>query len=380
MGERLQVLGKHLAFQRSSPVKERTVYLKEGQRIAWLEAFKGIAACIIVGHHLSEYSPSSDLADQFAPNLMYGIYNYGLFVVHLFLVLGGFALAIAMPDHPLSWRKALSAFGARYVRLATPYVAMLVLLILASWSTLSVGMDPPLVDSFSWWQFLAHIFFLQDVLGYGNLSAGTWYLCIDLQFVGLFHLLQAILHTFGKITKRELLGPAAMSTILFPLGIVSLWYWSRVTENEIFVFYFLSSLVFGAIVGWTVQGRLIWLAFPLYSIAMATSLVEEFRPRVLVALISGLSIYIAVRMGQKFPAPPLLIWLGKISYSLFLIHYLVNGLVLHGLNSWVGQSPFRAFASMGIAFLSSLAAAVLLHFWVEAPCHRWVKRTWAKGN
>ena len=193
-----------------SPIGVSQSYVKPGQRIPLLDVCKGIAASIIVVHHLFEYSPSSHLADQFAPHILYSIYYYGLFVVHLFLVFGGFGLAMAMPEKPISVRKAFSTLGARYVRLAAPYLVMLMFLIAVSFSTLSRGMDPPLIDSFSWLQLLAHLFFLQDILGFGNLSAGTWYLCIDIQYVALFLLMQVLLQAIGKIVKQDFSGPVAL--------------------------------------------------------------------------------------------------------------------------------------------------------------------------
>ncbi|MEQ1824386.1 MAG: acyltransferase [Pirellula sp.] len=361
--------------EQSSPIGKikRVNHLGRGERFAWLDAAKGIAACIIVGHHLSEYSPSSNLADQFAPSLMYGIYNYGLFVVHLFLVFGGFAMVMMTPNHSISWRQASSLFTARYVRLVVPYLVMLLFLVTVFWAGLCDGMIPPLIDSFSWWQLLAHVFFLQDILGLGNLSAGTWYLCIDIQYVGYFLLIQATLNTLGRIVGRDLASPSVMSILLFPLGMISIGYWSRILENEIFVFYFLGSLVLGTLVGWELKGQLAPWVVVLYVIGMAGSLAIELRPRVLVALGAALILVVAVRLGRKWSVPLPLQWLGKISYSLFLIHYLVNALVLHGLTPWIGRSPYRAFVSMLVAFSVSLLAAAALHYMVEAPCHRWLK-------
>lgn len=357
----------------SSLVGGRPSYINAGQRVALLDGIKGVAACVIVGHHLSEFSPSAELANQFAPNLMYGIYNYGLFIVHLFFVFGGFALAMAMPDETISWRKAFSSFGTRYVRLAVPYLVMLFLLVSVSWSALGRTMEPPLIDSFSWSQLLAHVFFLQDVLGYGNLSAGTWYLCIDLQYVGLFLMSQALLNTVGKVTRQDFDGPVAMSAVLIPLGLVSVWYWNRVLEYEVFVFYFLGPLVLGSLIAWTLKGKISWWVLLFYATAMTASLAIEFRPRVLVGLGSGLILVACIRFWQTRPIPSPILWLGKVSYSLFLIHYLVNGIVLNGLDPWIGSSPTRAFAALPIAFLASLVAAAGLYYWVEAPSDRFLK-------
>ena len=60
-------------------------------------------------------------------------------------------------------------------------------------------------------------------------------------------------------------------------------------------------------------------------------------------------------------------WLGKISYSLFLVHFpilvFVSTVALYfGLNS-----PAEAVMLLGTAVLLSLAAATVLHHWVEVP-------------
>ncbi len=345
---------------------------KAGGRFQILDAVKGIAACVIVGHHLSEFSPSAHLAHQFAPSLMYAIYNYGLFAVHIFFVFGGFALAIATSEKPISWRQACSSFVVRYMRLVVPYLVMLLLLITVSWSRITSGMNPPLIDSFSWWQFLAHVFFLQDVFGFGNLSAGTWYLCIDIQYVGLYLLMQAVLHSVGKIVKKDLSNPIMMATFLVPLGMISIWYWSRNQANDTFVFFFLGPIVLGTLVAWQWKRMIPSWVLLFYTVGMVSSLAIEFRPRLLVALGAALILYVVVRNGRDPQVPRSLLWLGRISYCLFLIHYLVNGLVLHSVNDWIGESPFRAFTAMIGAFLISILAARALHLGVEVPCHRWI--------
>ena len=357
-----------------------TDYVKAGQRFALVDGLKGMAACTIVWHHLCEYSPSADRADQFAPNLLYCVYNYGLFVVHVFLVLGGFGLAMGMKDQPISGRQALASFGSRYVRLAAPYLVMLLLLLIVSWSSFGLAMRPPLIESFSWPQLVANVFLLQDILGLGNLSAGTWYLCIDLQYVGLFLLIQTFLSTIRRIIQKDFSKPMAMSAMLFPVGLVSVWYWNRVLEYEVYVFYFMGSMVLGTLLAWTLKGRIPGWVLLIYAAAMAASLVIDLRARVFVALGTGLIVYIGVRFWPNLQVPRPLVWLGKISYSLFLIHYLVNGVVLHGLDSWIGDSPFRAFMGMVIAFLASLFAATALFYAVEAPCHRWLKSFERRAN
>jgi peptidoglycan/LPS O-acetylase OafA/YrhL len=105
---------------------------------------------------------------------------------------------------------------------------------------------------------------------------------------------------------------------------------------------------------------------------MASSLLVEFRSRIVVALGSAIMIYGVVRCGQTIHVHRSLLWLGKISYSLFLIHYLVNGIVLHHLTAWIGDSPLKAFASMLLALIASLIAADALYRWIELPVRNWI--------
>ena len=349
-------------------------------RLEVLDAAKGIAACIIVWHHLCEYSPTSDVADRFAPILMYSIYNYGLFAVYLFLVFGGFSLALSTSKRPISWRNAGTTFISRYLRLFVPYVLMLILLLSCYSFGLACRLEPPLIDSFSWLQFLSHLFFLQDILGFGNFSAGTWYLCIDIQFVAFFLFLQATFNSLAKRLTPMVTTEMWMTAFLFPLGMFSIWYWSRNQSNDTLLCFFLGPMVLGTLMAWGWKKRIpAWISM-LYAAGMAASLAVDLRPRVLVALLAAILICVDLRFGKKIRMPQPLLWLGKISYSLFLIHYLVNALVLHGMNTWIGESPARAFASMGLAALVSLCAAVALYYGVEAPCNFYVKSFETSGR
>jgi peptidoglycan/LPS O-acetylase OafA/YrhL len=66
-------------------------------------------------------------------------------------------------------------------------------------------------------------------------------------------------------------------------------------------------------------------------------------------------------------------WLSDVSYSLFLVHYMVNGVVLRILDDWSSQGAVQAAAGMLIAFACSLVAAICFHRWVEGPWQRWVR-------
>ena len=69
-------------------------------------------------------------------------------------------------------------------------------------------------------------------------------------------------------------------------------------------------------------------------------------------------------------------YLGKISYSLYLIHYAVSHVVTHVGWSLLGGSPSppQAAACLAVALASSIAVAHVLYECVEVPSTRWAAR------
>jgi peptidoglycan/LPS O-acetylase OafA/YrhL len=226
-------------------------------------------------------------------------------------------------------------------------------------------------ESFSWPQLLAHVFFLQDVFGYENFSAGTWYLCIELQWSCFVLLL-------GYLAKRwsfDKIDPVQYQVaVLFPLGIASAWYWSRNETWEAYFLFFAAQYVLGVLLGFKLQSRLPSWIFFLYCSVIAGSLVINPRPQLMVSLLVAGILYCTPSWAQDRKLPSLFAWLSEISYSLFLVHYLINGLVLKLIDPWARQSPSWAVAAMVVAFACSLLAADAFHRFVETPAIRWLKK------
>jgi peptidoglycan/LPS O-acetylase OafA/YrhL len=300
------------------------------------------------------------------------LYEYARMAVQTFLVFGGFSLAWMLGDRPLSWTQASQAFAWRYLRLVIPYAAAIALLLLAASLTTTPTGEPPLIDSFSWAQAAAHVFFLQDVLDYGNFSAGTWYLCIDLQFAFLFLALAAIAQSLSRRYLQTDATPNFLCLFLAPLGVCSAWLWNRAPGGDIYVFYFLAPMILGVFVAWFLRGNISLAVLLAYAGLVAASLALDFRPRLALALVAGGALLVlvpsaAVESVCRHAAP-----LGRISYSLFLIHYLINWLVLAAFAPLLHGEPVRAIIALVAAFVASLIAALALYYGVERPALSWL--------
>ena len=101
--------------------------------------------------------------------------------------------------------------------------------------------------------------------------------------------------------------------------------------------------------------------------------------KVAVAAATGLTVYLVGRWGRlgDWFAFGWLQYLGRISYSLFLIHYPVSWAVLYFGCNWTGDHEMSAVIWLFVALTTSILVAHLLYTFVEAPslwlCS-WIKK------
>jgi peptidoglycan/LPS O-acetylase OafA/YrhL len=345
-----------------------------GERLASLDAAKGIAALLIVMHHATFYGRPADLAMEVAPSVVNFFYVEARLVVQLFLVLGGFGLAWTHSSGYITWSKSFQDFAKRYLRLLIPFATVLGFLLVVT--RLIGAMEPgnPIVESISLPQFLSHLFFLQGLLGYENLTAGAWYLCIDIQFAATFLLIGAIVSQIHRKWSSTASSANDMAIVLSLLGIVSAWYWNRFSSLDNSVFYFFTPFVLGALIAWERKNNISPAMLLCYAIAIMSALAVEYRARLVVALVCGGLLWSALKYGSKLSVPVAFVWLGRISYSLFVSHYLVLILTMAALDAWMADSPYRALAVLLASISTSLMVASCLYYCVELPFQTWLKR------
>lgn len=219
--------------------------------------------------------------------------------------------------------------------------------------------DPPGVM-----QTIVHIFLLQDILGFDALSAGIWYVAIDFQ---LFALLLGILWMARTITGGAERARAAGLSVVAGLALGSLFYFNRHGAWDVWALYFFASYAVGILAYWIVERKsgMPWLW--LTAMVVGVALLIDWRSRIAVALVTALALGLGRRhdfLGHV-PSSGFVSWLGKISYSVFLVHFPVC-LVINGLFSrFAGPGPVLNAVGMGIAWGASTAIGALFYHHVE---------------
>jgi peptidoglycan/LPS O-acetylase OafA/YrhL len=351
------------------PVRELRFFggwdLKDNDsRLPFLDLLRAVASQAIVWHHLAFYGPLSDSAHEVAASLIDGLYQHARLAVQVFFVVSGYLTAISLSGRePGRLREFFGVIAARYRRIGLPYLGALLLAIGANefarqWMTnSSISGRPSLLS------VLAHVFLIHDLVGYEPLSAGIWYLAIDLQLITLF----AFVFWFSARVAGAELGARLGRALLGALGVLSLFWFNRHPSLDRVAIYFMGSYVLGLVVAW-VQGRSVSRAlFWIYALLIVVAVAVDFRSRLLVALATGLVVMAAQHFGwiSHWPRSRLVRWLAGISYSLFLVHFPVS-LVVNALwSSHVPATPWLSLLGMAIAYAFSMVMAVIFHYGVE---------------
>ncbi len=328
-------------------------------RMPLIDALKAVAAILIVMHHLAAYGPLAAAFEEFAPRLIDGLYDYGRIAVQVFLVIGGFLAARGLsPQGDALTASPLGLIWKRYVRLAIPYLAAIGLAIVCAAIADHWMDDESIPTRASFTQWLAHVFLLQGLLGFESLSAGVWYIAIDFQ---LFALMAGLLW-LGRI---RFLAPA----LVLLTGIASLFWFNRDTSLDNWAIYFFGSYALGAAAWWVSarQQKFFWMGVIL-TVAIA-ALVLDFRLRIAVALAVALLLAFSRRSGflETWPNARPLASLGKISYSIFLVHFPVC-LLINAFFAQLDQPSITMSILVAlIALTASIAAGALFYRWIESP-------------
>jgi len=336
-------------------------------RNSTIDLLKALASQIIVLHHLLLYTPMSPVLQAKWPGLLGLIADEGRYVVQIFLVIGGFLAAHSMFGL-LSKARDVAVwplFKKRFLRLAKPFWVAIALAVLLSWLAGRIAMHPEVSDLPSFIQLLAHAFLLHDIVEVEALSAGVWYVAIDLQ---LYAVLVLMAWASQKTGGLKLLQPQqGLLLLAIAMTIASLLVWNRNAEHDEWAWYFFGAYGLGVAAHWAQrEGKVVWVSL-LAAGLLGIALWVEWRERLLLTGVTALLLINSNRIerfvGSIIQGP--VRWLGDISYSVFLIHY---GIAVFA-SSVVIALDLSSFAEMLTAFVItwvvSIAAGWVLYWGVE---------------
>ena len=252
------------------------------------------------------------------------------------------------------------------MRLAKPFWLAIGFAVLLIWLAGRIAFDTEVNQLPSLTQVLAHFTLTHDIFGLPAISAGVWYVAIDLQ---LFLMTMGLVYGARWVSARFGFSPAPLVVYsMFALTLLSLFWWNRNPTLDEWGWYFIGSYGLGFLAQWASKAqRRLW-GSAVIALCLLGCLVIEWRERF---LLTGLVALILVNhaqasmLFQRLASKPVQ-WLSDISYSVFLIHYGVAVLA----SAVVIELDLQGVTSNGLAFLltwvAGSAAGWLLHWGVES--------------
>jgi peptidoglycan/LPS O-acetylase OafA/YrhL len=344
-----------------------------GSSLPMVDLAKAMASQLIVWHHLALYGPMSDVVGdrmgELTTALMAWLVEQARLAVQVFLVMGGFLAARSMlptPDAPAgAFPRALpGVLLRRWQRLAPLYgVALLAAVVCAALARALID-SPATPEAPTVWQVVANVLMLQDILGQEALSAGIWYVAVDLQLFAVLALLCAL-----RTGCRWATAP-----VIVALTAVSLLWFNREPALDVWAPYFLGAYGLGVMAQWAnatgQRGR--WAVAIMVLTALA--LLVEWRSRL--ALAGCVALVLALGIGQNWrwlalgPLRTPIAALSRISYAVFLLHYpvmLAVGAVFY--RAWPDSPPLQLLG-LWVAWAVGLAVGWWLERQTSTPARR----------
>ena len=333
---------------------------------AFIGVLKWVAAQVIVAHHLAAYGPLAQQGHAAMPQLFGGLTGCGAWTVSVFLVVSGFLTAQALDGKNIDFLLVRHALIRRYWRLAPVYAVGLSLSVAMAvffhpW--VSPDMLPQQLDASI---LLGNFFFLQDILGLEVLSAGLWYMAIDLQLFALFICLASLSH--GACWNGLRVPKEAIWAVV---GMLSLSYFNLRSEWNVWAIYFAGTYALGALAysaGDLSKHR--WVVGGLYLGGALLCAWFEPRPRLFVAMVTAVVLF-----GIQFISMDASFWtrlarkMGDSSYALFLSHFsilMLMSCIYPAAEAW--DIPFVGW--LWATLLACNAVGWLIWRYIDVPLQR----------
>jgi peptidoglycan/LPS O-acetylase OafA/YrhL len=330
-------------------------------RLLEIDSLRGVAALWVVVFHFTfgvSYAwlkADPELAARVAP---FGFNTQGLLAVDLFFMISGFVIFMTLERS----KSVMDFTVSRFSRLYPAYWVCLLL------TTMTIILAPLTVQTITVPQIIAGATMVNAYIGFNPVESVYWSLGVEVAF----YVIMAGVFKAGLMHRIEWLGGlwlaiSALTFTVFPeLGAMLPW---RVQTASILPY---TPLFFAGILlyrtrthGWTA------VRAALLAACLLVRLATFQRPTELIGTALIFVTFLTAALG--WPALlrwPLLLFLGRISYPLYLIHESIGFRVQYWAVMTVGLNAMGGFlVALGAMLILAWAVSVL----VERPAQRWIR-------
>lgn len=267
--------------------------------------------------------------------------------VNIFFVISGFVIPYSMWNAGYQIKDFFRYILKRSVRIDPPYLLVILICLIAGIFNTKFGFD--------FQKLVLHLFYLIPFSSYDWYQSVFWTLGVEFQFYLLIGLLLPVIQK-GNVY------------LLVAALVILSWtaYYTPTPDPK--SFYILRSLHFFNIGILLLLNRKERLSDWLFHISLITIIIFLIFK---ITLVTGITCYATALLIKyaKFEHP-ISDFFSKISYSLYIIHFLSAEFVIY-LLSGVKLAPYLLF---GILIITSVTSGYLLYHIIEKPSIKWSKK------
>ncbi len=328
-------------------------------RLEGLDALRGLAAIAVVLHHYTfRYS---ELVAQHVPALRFVPVN-GHFGVNLFFILSGFVIFMS-----LERAQGIDDFAvSRFARLWPPYLVCMgitaSIIALANFNPLQLTVKDALLN----------VFMVNKALGNVAVDGSYWTLTYEI----LFYAGAAIAFFILRVRRMEWACLAWLAVAW--LARVSGFNEHHLRVGVLLGVDFCHLFVLGMMIYLVWQRRSTWLTLVTVAVAFSMTLFGPYyNPGhmplwqfVGMTALFALAVWLTAERKLGFLSVGPLVFLGQISYSLYLVHQIAGYWVISRLEQWGWDAHLAILATI----LLAIAVATGVRLGVEVPAQRAIRQ------
>lgn len=314
----------------------------QGKHLYSIDMLRGLVALLVCLYHFTEgfYAEGHWIRI---------VFSRGYLGVEIFFIISGFVIPYSMYKTDYHQGKAGSFLLKRLIRIEPPYWCSILLIFAIDYVTTFFRHYKDKVIVYNWRDLLYHVLHLNDFMDQPWLKGIYWSLAIEVQY----YILMALIFPF--IIFRNF-RQTIWVLLAFCLG--------RWIDSDKLVFYYGCHFVTGIVLFNYYIGQLNSKQLKIGLLICYGMTLWSFDLYHLSASI-GATMFI---LFANYWIPPL-VFLGKISYSFYLIHIQVGWTILDALRR--SYPEYGLLQSMLLSIALTIFCSYLFYLIIEKPSHRW---------
>lgn len=311
------------------------------QFIKSIVSLRGIASLMVCIYHLvlgnTLFFDSNSIVEQ--------ISKYGFLGVEIFFIISGFVVPYSMLSNNYHISDLRRFLIRRSARVEIPYIASIVLVLFLNYlAGLSTNFNGErFVFNFS--DFFSNIFYLSDFLNKSWYQPLYYTLKIEFQYYIFIGLLLTLF-----LSKKK---------VILIMVLLSMLFLSFLSTIELFKYFNLFSI---GILTFLYKTQKLGLNYYILYILIILGVVNyQFQLEVVFVSVFSILYILLISRSSK-----VLDFLGKISFSLYLIHIPIGGKIINFGLRFV-QQDYQRYLLLIISFITSIIFAYIFYLLIESP-------------